>query len=230
MLYRIHRIFLDFFHRPVLQKTRRFGNWFCFRPQVKVGEKTPTQLGPLERVNLNHWKQNHFPKSRFFLIQDDGKSPEKFCEFPFIVSHRQLLRHHCDAYSLKCRRNATHRIFQPSLATSSWTGFSWPETRNMAQISDVTQVTQTSVYSTRTYAQVIRGYPQFLQGDDGIVHFNTPRSLPSILFPITNHNHPTINAIKTYRQRSVIKNPRTKVRERNCICNLFNDFSETRAM
>jgi hypothetical protein len=22
---------------------------------VKVGEKTPTQLGPLERVNLNHW-------------------------------------------------------------------------------------------------------------------------------------------------------------------------------
>jgi hypothetical protein len=26
----------------------------CFRPQVKVGEKTP-QLGPLERANLNHW-------------------------------------------------------------------------------------------------------------------------------------------------------------------------------
>jgi hypothetical protein len=45
--YRIHRIFLGFFHRPVFQKTRRFGNWICFRPQVKVGEKTPTQLGPL---------------------------------------------------------------------------------------------------------------------------------------------------------------------------------------
>jgi hypothetical protein len=55
MLYRIHRIFLDFSHRPVFQKTRRFGNWICFRPQVKVGEKTPTQLGPLERANLNHW-------------------------------------------------------------------------------------------------------------------------------------------------------------------------------
>jgi hypothetical protein len=55
MLYRIRRIFLDFFHRPVFQKTRRFGNWICFRPQVKVGEKTPTQLGPLERANLNHW-------------------------------------------------------------------------------------------------------------------------------------------------------------------------------
>jgi hypothetical protein len=27
----------------------------CFRPQVKVGEKTPTQLGSLERANLNHW-------------------------------------------------------------------------------------------------------------------------------------------------------------------------------
>jgi hypothetical protein len=25
------------------------------RPQVKVGEKTPTQLDPLERANLNHW-------------------------------------------------------------------------------------------------------------------------------------------------------------------------------
>jgi hypothetical protein len=51
MLYRIHRIFLDFFHRPVFQKTWRFGNWICFHPQVKVGEKTPTQLGPLERAN-----------------------------------------------------------------------------------------------------------------------------------------------------------------------------------
>jgi hypothetical protein len=46
--------FLDIFHRPVFQKTRRFGNWICFRPQVKVEEKTPTQLGPLERGKLNH--------------------------------------------------------------------------------------------------------------------------------------------------------------------------------
>jgi hypothetical protein len=29
-----------------VKKTRRFGNWICFRPQVKVGKKTPTQLGP----------------------------------------------------------------------------------------------------------------------------------------------------------------------------------------
>jgi hypothetical protein len=39
MLNRIKRIFLDFFHRPVFQKTRRFGNWICFRPQVKVGRR-----------------------------------------------------------------------------------------------------------------------------------------------------------------------------------------------
>jgi hypothetical protein len=39
----------------LFQKTRRFGNWICFRPQMKVGEKTPTQLGPLEIANLNHW-------------------------------------------------------------------------------------------------------------------------------------------------------------------------------
>jgi hypothetical protein len=36
--------FSGLFHRHVFQKTRRFGNWICFRSQVKVGEKTPTQL------------------------------------------------------------------------------------------------------------------------------------------------------------------------------------------
>jgi hypothetical protein len=33
-------------------KTQRFGNWICFRPEVR-GE-TPTLSGPLERANLNH--------------------------------------------------------------------------------------------------------------------------------------------------------------------------------
>jgi hypothetical protein len=50
-----HRIigFLDLFHRPVFygMETRRFGNWICFRPQLR-GEDT--QLGPLERAILNH--------------------------------------------------------------------------------------------------------------------------------------------------------------------------------
>jgi hypothetical protein len=48
--------FWNFFHRPDSREyeTRRFGNWICFRPQVK-GEKIPTQLGPLERTSLNHW-------------------------------------------------------------------------------------------------------------------------------------------------------------------------------
>jgi hypothetical protein len=66
-LYRTHRIFLDFFHRPIFQKTQRFGNWICFRPQVKVGEKTPTQLGLLERANLNHWNTGRWKKSRKIL-------------------------------------------------------------------------------------------------------------------------------------------------------------------
>jgi hypothetical protein len=35
-------------------KTQRFGNWICFRPQVR-GLKTTTLLGPLERANLNQW-------------------------------------------------------------------------------------------------------------------------------------------------------------------------------
>jgi hypothetical protein len=51
--------FLDFIHRPVFEGTRRFGKWICFRPQVKGGKKTPTQLGPLERR-----KQIQFPKRR----------------------------------------------------------------------------------------------------------------------------------------------------------------------
>jgi hypothetical protein len=56
----------------------------------------------------------------------------------FAVSHRQLLRHYCDACSPKCRRNATHRRSQPSSAASSSIGFSWPETRNIVQVSDDT--------------------------------------------------------------------------------------------
>jgi hypothetical protein len=35
-------------------KSRLFGSWFFFRLQVKGGE-TPTQMGPLDRANLNHW-------------------------------------------------------------------------------------------------------------------------------------------------------------------------------
>jgi hypothetical protein len=42
---------MDFFHRPVFQKTRRFGNWICFRPQMKVGEKDTYSVGPLRESN-----------------------------------------------------------------------------------------------------------------------------------------------------------------------------------
>jgi hypothetical protein len=38
----------------ILQNTT-FRKVDLFRLQVKVEEKTPTQLGPLERANLNHW-------------------------------------------------------------------------------------------------------------------------------------------------------------------------------
>jgi hypothetical protein len=36
--------FLDFIHRPVFERTRRFGNWICFRPQLNGGKETPIQL------------------------------------------------------------------------------------------------------------------------------------------------------------------------------------------
>jgi hypothetical protein len=32
--------YLDFIRRPVFEGTRRFGNWICFRPEVKKGEDT----------------------------------------------------------------------------------------------------------------------------------------------------------------------------------------------
>jgi hypothetical protein len=48
--------FSDFIHRPGIKKqtkeTRRFGNWICFRPQVR---ERLILLGPLERASLNHW-------------------------------------------------------------------------------------------------------------------------------------------------------------------------------
>jgi hypothetical protein len=44
------------FHCPKFLgiKTRRFGNWICFHPQVKRGE-THTYFCPLEIANINHW-------------------------------------------------------------------------------------------------------------------------------------------------------------------------------
>jgi hypothetical protein len=59
------------------QKNTRFGNWICFRPQVR-GQETPTQLGPLERASLNHWTMDkvqkpsspecHIPSSEPFKV------------------------------------------------------------------------------------------------------------------------------------------------------------------
>jgi hypothetical protein len=40
---------------------QRFGNWICFRPQVKGG-RTP-QLDSLERANLNHWNPTEYMSS-----------------------------------------------------------------------------------------------------------------------------------------------------------------------
>jgi hypothetical protein len=52
-----HRItgFFGLFPSSGILENTTFRNWICFCPQAKVGEKTPTQLGPLERANLNHW-------------------------------------------------------------------------------------------------------------------------------------------------------------------------------
>jgi hypothetical protein len=36
-------------------KTRRAANWNCYRPHAGGGGQDTTQLGPLDRTNLNHW-------------------------------------------------------------------------------------------------------------------------------------------------------------------------------
>jgi hypothetical protein len=65
--------FSDSIHCPgiinKLRKTRRFGNWICFRPQVR---EKPILLGPLERASLNHWTT-------------DVTNPI----FPKVIHHRQ---------------------------------------------------------------------------------------------------------------------------------------------
>jgi hypothetical protein len=60
---------LDSVHRPVLERIQRFGNWSCFRPKLR-GE-TPTLLGPVERVNLNHWSKTL--RSLVFRIPEGGQ-------------------------------------------------------------------------------------------------------------------------------------------------------------
>jgi hypothetical protein len=63
-------------------KTQRFGNWICFRPQVR-GE-TPTLLGPLERAETDPVSETlWFPDT----ITDDGRSLETV--ILSIMHHRQ---------------------------------------------------------------------------------------------------------------------------------------------
>jgi hypothetical protein len=61
----------------ILKNTQRFEIWICFRPQVQ-GRGAPTQLGPFERANPNHWTDPFFRNvvCVFFRIPDDGQSPK----------------------------------------------------------------------------------------------------------------------------------------------------------
>jgi hypothetical protein len=79
-------VFLDFFHRPVFLgvEIRRFGNWICFRPQVKGGRGEDTNaVGPL-RVGVfslplpEDGNRFSFRNVVFLLPRtpDDGKSPK----------------------------------------------------------------------------------------------------------------------------------------------------------
>jgi hypothetical protein len=90
MLYRIHRIFLDFFHCRVFQKNTTFRKPDLFPSSGEGGGEDTYSVGPLrERLSRCllphlHLRTETDPVSEtscFFGIQDDGKSPEYFCEF-----------------------------------------------------------------------------------------------------------------------------------------------------
>jgi hypothetical protein len=73
--------FSHIFHRPVFYRTENtmFQKPDMFPPSGEGGEKTPTQLGPLERANLNHWiapVRYSFRNVVFsiYRIPGDGKS------------------------------------------------------------------------------------------------------------------------------------------------------------
>jgi hypothetical protein len=57
---------------------RRFGNWICFRLQVR---KKDTQLGPLKRANLNP-KRRVFYYLEFRTIEEVQKPSNSVCHPP----------------------------------------------------------------------------------------------------------------------------------------------------
>jgi hypothetical protein len=66
---RINRIFLDFFQRPVFQKNTTFRKLDLFPSSGEDEEKTPTQLGPLEKVQKNPVNSvQHTPSSESFQV------------------------------------------------------------------------------------------------------------------------------------------------------------------
>jgi hypothetical protein len=76
-IYRIHRIFLDFLHRLLFQKSRRLGKWISFSPQAKVGEKAPPvsetscflEYRTMEKVQKNSVNSvQHTPASESFQV------------------------------------------------------------------------------------------------------------------------------------------------------------------
>jgi hypothetical protein len=81
-----------FFPSSGILENTTFRKWICFHPQVKVGEKTPTQLGPLERANLSHWTSvTHHRQNRLESIWDTTVSLHTYNEI--IVKLRKKLTH-----------------------------------------------------------------------------------------------------------------------------------------
>jgi hypothetical protein len=82
---------MDITHLPgFFFQTQRFGNWICFRHQVKEERrKVPTHLGPLERASLDAVQ---------YYRRDGMKENEKTDGFSYIQHSTSKL-----AFSLKRR-------------------------------------------------------------------------------------------------------------------------------
>jgi hypothetical protein len=78
MMYRTMRVILDFIHRLVyMTKNHSVSETGSVSVLRWMGQGRPTQLGPLERASLNHWKMDKVqnkPHSSVYL-----SVPNYFC-------------------------------------------------------------------------------------------------------------------------------------------------------
>jgi hypothetical protein len=91
---------LDFVDRPVFYRTERFGNWTCYRPQVRG--QGPNLLGFVQRLRLAFCNKFSTNRHKFLIIKphtDDTKTYTTTINPPFLPSpYKQLIKYSTQAF------------------------------------------------------------------------------------------------------------------------------------